>query len=146
MTESSPRAGREPYGILRERTRDFEEKNGRRPRILLANLDPGRNGNRVKSFGVVYAQAGFDVDISPAFQPPEILAKVAVENDVHVVGVVNGLSGENSFFAALTRILAGYGALDIRVMGMEPSGTPHPLNGQTLAVACAGQTLDLLEA
>ena len=146
MLNSSQGTGSKTYTVLRKRARDFERKNGRRPRILLANMDRSTDGTRVKSFGVVYAEAGFDVDICPAFKAPEIVAKVAVENDVHVVGMVNSASGTNALPAALTQVLAGYGALDIRVMGMEPPGNSNPLNGEALAVAYAGQTLDLLEA
>ena len=34
-----------------------------------------------------YADIGFDVDLAPLFQTPEEVAKQAVENDVHVLGI-----------------------------------------------------------
>ncbi|WP_022666223.1 hypothetical protein [Desulfospira joergensenii] len=141
--------GSDLYTSLRERTLEFEKKNGRRPRVLLTNMDRGSDGKRVKSFGVVYAEAGFDVDICPAFKTPEIVAKMAVENDVHAVGVVNGGS-ENRLPETLTAILAGYGALDIQVMAVE-AGPSIGSNiaaepGEALAVRYAEDTLDRLGA
>ena len=148
MLDGAPVLGSDKYTILRERTLDFEKRNGRRPRILLANMDRESDGTKVKSFGVSYAEAGFDVDICPAFKTPEILAKVAVENDVHVVGMVNSAPGKDALPLRLARFLESYGALDIQVLDMEAcKGSKSALSkGESLAVAYAGQTLDLLEA
>ncbi len=65
----------------------FAEKEGRRPRILIAKMgqDGHDRGARVVATG--YADLGFDVDLGPLFQKPEEVAKQAVENDVHILGI-----------------------------------------------------------
>ena len=40
-----------------------------------------------KAIATAFADLGFDVDISPLFQTPKEVARHAVENDVHVLGV-----------------------------------------------------------
>ncbi len=40
-----------------------------------------------KVVATAFADLGFDVDIGPLFQTPREVARMAVENDVHVVGV-----------------------------------------------------------
>jgi len=46
-----------------------------------------------KVIASAYADLGFDVDISPMFQTPAEAAKMAVENDVHAVGVSSLAAG-----------------------------------------------------
>ena len=60
---------------------------GRRPRILIAKLgqDGHDRGSRIIASG--FADLGFDVDIGPLFQLPEEVARQAVENDVHLLGI-----------------------------------------------------------
>ncbi|MGD9733977.1 MAG: methylmalonyl-CoA mutase, partial [Desulfamplus sp.] len=72
---------------LRKRTADFQVKSGRRPRILLTKMGQDGHDRGVKVIATAYADFGFDVDISPMFQTPDEAARMAVENDVHVVGV-----------------------------------------------------------
>jgi methylmalonyl-CoA mutase len=45
--------------------------------------------------------SGFDVDISPMFQTPEEAAKMAVENDVHVVGASSLAAGHKTLVPQL---------------------------------------------
>jgi methylmalonyl-CoA mutase len=72
---------------LRKRTDDFMRRNGRRPRILLAKMGQDGHDRGIKVVATAFADFGFDVDISPMFQTPEEVAKMALENDVHVVGI-----------------------------------------------------------
>ncbi|MFP4158817.1 MAG: methylmalonyl-CoA mutase [Desulfobacterales bacterium] len=72
---------------IRKRVDEFAEKHGRRPRILLTKMGQDGHDRGVKVVATAYADLGFDVDLSPMFQTPAEAAKMAIENDVHVVGV-----------------------------------------------------------
>ncbi|MCP4115666.1 MAG: methylmalonyl-CoA mutase [Desulfobacteraceae bacterium] len=101
---------------LRKRTQDFEKKTGRRPRILLTKMGQDGHDRGVKVIATAYADFGFDVDISPMFQTPEEAARMAVENDVHVVGVSSLAAGHKTLVPALIGALKQEGAEDIQVV------------------------------
>ncbi|MCG8642078.1 MAG: methylmalonyl-CoA mutase [Desulfobacterales bacterium] len=108
---------------LRKRTADFEEKTGRRPRILLSKMGQDGHDRGVKVIATAYADFGFDVDLGPMFQTPEEAAKMAVENDVHIVGVSSLAAGHNTLVPQVIEALKKLGASDIKVVvgGIIPS-------------------------
>ena len=74
---------------------EFAEKEGRRPRILVAKMGQDGHDRGAKVIATSLADIGFDVDIGPLFQTPKEVAKQAVENDVHIVGVSSLAGGHN---------------------------------------------------
>lgn len=100
---------------LRNRTDAFAERNGRRPRILLTKMGQDGHDRGIKVIATAYADFGFDVDLSPMFQTPEEAAKMAVENDVHAIGVSSLAAGHNILVPELIRHLADHDADDIVV-------------------------------
>lgn len=70
---------------VREMVVRFEQKEGRRPRILVAKMGQDGHDRGQKVIATAFADLGFDVDIGPLFQTPEETARQAVENDVHIV-------------------------------------------------------------
>lgn len=109
---------------LRKRTAEFESKTGRRPRILLSKMGQDGHDRGVKVIATAYADFGFDVDLGPMFQTPEEAAKMAVENDVHVVGVSSLAAGHKTLVPQVIEELKKQGASDIRVVvgGIIPPG------------------------
>ena len=109
---------------LRKRTDTFEEKHGRRPRILLTKMGQDGHDRGIKVIATAYADFGFDVDISPMFQTPEEAAKMALENDVHVVGVSSLAAGHKVLVPQLIDNLRASNADDIKVVagGVIPPG------------------------
>ena len=81
------------------------EKQGRRPRILVTKMGQDGHDRGIKVVATAYADLGFDVDISPMFQTPEEAAKMAVENDVHVVGVSSLAAGHKTLVPELIEAL-----------------------------------------
>jgi methylmalonyl-CoA mutase len=71
----------------RKLTDDFAKSEGRRPRILVAKMGQDGHDRGAKVIATAFADLGFDVDLGPLFQTPEEVARMAVENDVHVLGV-----------------------------------------------------------
>jgi methylmalonyl-CoA mutase len=109
---------------LRKRTADFEKQTGRRPRILLSKMGQDGHDRGVKVIATAYADFGFDVDLGPMFQTPEEAAKMAVENDVHVVGVSSLAAGHKTLVPKVIQELEKQGATDIKVVvgGIIPPG------------------------
>jgi methylmalonyl-CoA mutase len=109
---------------IRKRTQGFLEKEGRRPRILLTKMGQDGHDRGIKVVATAFADLGFDVDISPMFQTPEEAAKMAVENDVHVVGASSLAAGHKALVPELIENLKKEGGDDILVVvgGVIPPG------------------------
>jgi methylmalonyl-CoA mutase len=109
---------------LRKRTEKFSEQQGRRPRMLVTKMGQDGHDRGIKVIASSYADLGFDVDISPMFQTPEEAAKMAIENDVHVVGASSLAAGHKSLIPALIKELKKLGGEDIMVVagGVIPPG------------------------
>jgi methylmalonyl-CoA mutase len=100
---------------LRKRTGDFAEKQGRRPRILLTKMGQDGHDRGIKVVATALADLGFDVDISPMFQTPQEAAKMAIENDVHMVGASSLAAGHKALVPELIQELKKIGGEDILV-------------------------------
>ncbi|MDA8140812.1 MAG: methylmalonyl-CoA mutase [Desulfobacteraceae bacterium] len=101
---------------LRKRTGDFMEREGRRPRILLAKMGQDGHDRGIKVVATAFADFGFDVDISPMFQTPEEVARMAMENDVHVVGISTLAAGHKTLVPQLIANLRKNGTEEIKVV------------------------------
>jgi methylmalonyl-CoA mutase len=80
---------------------EFEKTEGRRPRILVAKMGQDGHDRGAKVIATALADIGFDVDIGPLFQTPLEVARHAVENDVHVVGVSSLAAGHKTLVPQL---------------------------------------------
>ncbi len=74
-------------------TKEFEDIVGRRPRILVAKMGQDGHDRGAKIVATSFADIGFDVDIGSLFQTPSEVAKSAIENDVHIIGVSSLAAG-----------------------------------------------------
>ena len=101
---------------VRKRCDDFETKTGRRPRILLSKMGQDGHDRGVKVIATAYADLGFDVDIGPMFQTPEEAAKMAIENDVHIVGASSLAAGHKTLVPELIDHLKKQGGEEIKVV------------------------------
>ena len=129
----------------------FAEREGRRPRILIAKLGQDGHDRGAKVVATAMSDMGFDVDIGPLFQTPEEAARDAVENDVHIVAMSSLAAGHKTLLPQLVDALRAHGRDDILVVagGVIPSqdyeylyqhgaaaifgpGTPIPQSAATL--------------
>jgi methylmalonyl-CoA mutase len=94
----------------------FAEREGRRPRILIAKLGQDGHDRGAKVVATAMADMGFDVDIGPLFQTPEEAAKDAIENDVHIVAMSSLAGGHKTLLPALVAELKRLGREDILVV------------------------------
>lgn len=94
----------------------FAEKEGRRPRILIAKLGQDGHDRGAKIIATAFADIGFDVDISPLFLTPAEAVKQAIENDVHIIGISSLAAGHKTLVPQVISELKNYGREDIIVV------------------------------
>src|SRR5690606_11809287 len=63
-----------------------------------------------------FADAGFDVDLAPMFRTPAEVVQLALDHDVHVVGVSSQAGAHLPLISDLLEGLSGAGAQDIAVV------------------------------
>ncbi len=141
---------------IRGRTQGFLEREGRRPRILIAKMGQDGHDRGQKVIASAFADLGFDVDIGPLFQTPEETARAAVEADVHVVGASSLAAGHLTLIPALRDALAALGRPDILIVAggvippddyaaLREAGASEIFGPGTVIAEAAGSLLDRLE-
>lgn len=95
---------------------NFVNIHGRRPRMLVAKMGQDGHDRGAKVVATAFADVGFDIDLAPLFSTPEEVAKQALENDVHVVGVSSQAAGHKTLIPDLIKALKDAGADDIIVV------------------------------
>ncbi|MBM4315302.1 MAG: methylmalonyl-CoA mutase [Deltaproteobacteria bacterium] len=141
---------------IRKRCSDFAGKAGRRPRILMTKIGQDGHDRGVKVVATAFADLGFDVDISPIFLTPEEVARTAIDNDVHLVGVSSLVAGHKTLVPQLIAALKAGGGDDIKVVvgGIIPhadyeflynAGAVGVFGPGTSIIDAANQTLNALE-
>lgn len=94
----------------------FAELAGRRPRILVAKMGQDGHDRGAKVISTGFADIGFDVDIGPLFQTPAEVAKQAVENDVHVLGISSLAAGHKTLIPQVIEALKEAGREDMVIV------------------------------
>lgn len=94
----------------------FAKQKGRRPRIMVAKMGQDGHDRGAKVVATSFADIGFDVDVGPLFQTPKEVAKQAVENDVHILGISSLAAGHKTLVPQVITALKKYGRTDILVI------------------------------
>ena len=119
----------------RDLVESFAKAEGRRPRILVAKMGQDGHDRGAKVIATAFADLGFDVDLGPLFQTPEEVARMAVENDVHVLGVSTLAGGHMTLVPQVIEELKRLGRPDILVV---VGGVIPPQDFDALKKAGAG--------
>ncbi len=116
-------AGDEEWERARADVEAFAAEEGRRPRMLVVKMGQDGHDRGAKVIATAFADLGFDVDVGPLFQTPEEVARDAVENDVHVIGVSSQAAGHKTLVPELLAQLRKQGGDDIVVVvgGVVPA-------------------------
>ena len=132
---------------IEEKISSFAKNFGRRPRILVAKLGQDGHDRGAKVIASAFADMGFDVDIGPLFQTPEEVAKQAVENDVHIIGVSTQAAGHKTLVPMLIEALRNEKAENIVVVcgGIIPEKDIPDLKSQGVG-AVFGPGTNITEA
>jgi len=129
---------------------------GRRPRMLVAKMGQDGHDRGAKVISTSFADMGFDIDVAPLFQTPAEVAKQAIENDVHIIGVSSQAAGHKTLIPELHEILKKEKAEDIMIIagGVIPHqdydflynhGVSAIFGPGTVIPIAAGQILDILD-
>ena len=119
----------------RELSDFFAQKEGRRPRVMVAKMGQDGHDRGAKVVATSFADLGFDVDMGPLFQTPREAAKQAVENDVHILGVSSLAAGHKTLVPSVMEELKLLGRQDILVIvgGVIPAQDYEFLYNQGVA-------------
>ena len=154
---SSESMSDEEFQKARRMADEFAAAEGRRPRILIAKMGQDGHDRGAKVIATAFADLGFDVDIGPLFQTPAEVARHAVENDVHVLGVSSLAAGHKTLVPQVIQELKDLGREDILVIvgGVVPpqdyeflynAGAAGVYGPGTVIPDCAQQILKALRA
>ena len=101
---------------LQQRAEAFQQKHGRRPRMLAAKMGQDGHDRGVKVISTGFADMGFDVDIGPLFSTPAEVVRQAIDADVHVIGVSSQAAGHKTLVPELMAELEKQGMKDVVVV------------------------------
>ena len=113
---SSACDGDQDFARIQQEVEAFAAAEGRRPRMLVVKLGQDGHDRGVKVIATSFADLGFDVDIGPLFQTPEEAVQLAIENDVHLIGVSTLAAGHKILVPQLIKELKQQQAADVQVV------------------------------
>ena len=93
------------FMAIQNKINNFEKENGRRPRVLIVKMGQDGHDRGAKIVATSFADLGFDIDMGPLFQSPKDVAKDAIENDVHAIGVSTLAAGHKTLVPELMKQL-----------------------------------------
>ncbi|MCX8501285.1 MAG: methylmalonyl-CoA mutase [Alphaproteobacteria bacterium] len=145
------------FAEIQTRVKRLAKQLGRRPRFMVAKLGQDGHDRGAKVIASAFADLGFDVDIGSLFQTPAEVAKQAIENDVHIIGISSLAAGHLTLIPQLMASLESQGAGDILVVcgGVIPPqdyeqlrlfGVAGIFGPGTNIPKAASEILDILEA
>jgi len=104
------------FSDVQKKVEELSKKMGRRPRMLVAKMGQDGHDRGAKVISTSFADMGFDIDVAPLFQTPSEVAKQAIENDVHIIGVSSQAAGHKTLIPELYEILKKEKAEDIMII------------------------------
>jgi methylmalonyl-CoA mutase len=134
---------------IKERIRSIDQQEGRRPRVLLVHLESDQSDRWTKPLAAFLAEFGFDVDIGPGNQTPTQTARLAIDNDVHMLCVSIADSTNQPLIIELAEALQDKGGDDIRLIaggaGLQPNHDQLYRAGVNLVANFDNVNIDLLD-
>jgi methylmalonyl-CoA mutase len=105
-----------PNTLIKQRIEQFVKREGRRPRILVSSIGKKRHDQNTKLLATLFAETGFDVDISPLHQTPRGTARMAIENDVHIICFLSTENKHKSLITAMAKELKAEHAENVMIV------------------------------
>ena len=102
--------------LIDQKIEQFVKREGRRPRILISNMGKKRHDQNTRLLATIFAESGFDVDISPLHQTPRRTARMAIENDVHIICFLSTANNPKKLVAELAKELKAEKAENVRIV------------------------------
>ena len=104
------------YATLCTRLSELSAAVGSQPKMLIAKLGQDGHDRGAKIIASAFGDIGFDVVAGPLFQTPEEAASLAVEKQVHVVGMSSLAAGHKTLAPQLVEALKAKGAENVVVI------------------------------
>jgi methylmalonyl-CoA mutase len=134
---------------IERRINAITQREGRRPRILLVHLESDQSDRWTKPLAASLAEFGFDVDIGPGNQAPLQTARLAIDNDVHVMCVSIVEITNQPLVVQLADALQAQGGADIRLVaggvGVQPNHEELSRAGVDLIVDFDKSNINLVD-
>jgi len=108
--------------LIRPEIDRFHQSRGRRPRLLIT-WSTGGEGIRTNEVAAEFARYGFDVDISPDHVTLLQIARMAIDNDVHVICLLSDANAARELTAALKEYTCENIRVVIIVRGRAENGS-----------------------
>ena len=105
-----------PRMQIKQRIKQFVSREGRRPRVLVSNMSKQSHNQNARLLASLLAEKGFDVDISPLHQTPRGAARMAIENDVHLICFLSTENNHNKLVTDLVKVLKAENAENIGIV------------------------------
>jgi len=102
--------------LIDQKIEKFVKREGRRPRILVSSMGKKRHNQDTRRLATIFAETGFDVDISPLHQTARGTARMAIENDVHIICFLSIENNHKELVMELARALKAEQAENIRIL------------------------------
>ena len=112
ISEAMAMGATDEYEDVIRRVEQFEEEEGRRPRILVAKMGQDGHDRGAKVIASGFSDLGYDVDVGPLFATPEEVAQQAIDSDVHVIGISSQAAGHKTLVPGLVKCLKEQGITD----------------------------------
>ena len=114
---------------------------------MVSSLGKKKHDHDTKLLASLFAESGFDVDISPQHQTPRGTARMAIENDVHAICFLSTESKHKSLIIDLTRELKGKKADNVRIVmgGAIPRSDYNFLYDAGVALILSSMMVDKTE-
>jgi methylmalonyl-CoA mutase len=132
------------FAKAKQMVADFEKQVGKKPKILIAKMGQDGHDRGSKIVATGYTDLGFEVIIGPLFQTPAEAAKLAVENEVHILGISSLAAGHKTLVPQVISALKKHGRQNIVVIvgGVIPTQDyPFLLKSGALAVFGPGTNI-----
>ena len=117
VVNRSDAGGKKPrIELIKEKVNQFAARNGRRPRVLVSHIGPGGQRRTLNQIAAIFARWGFDVDIGAISQSPHQTALTAIDNDVHMICLLNDGEHQSQVGNDLIDFLKAHNCEDILVI------------------------------
>jgi methylmalonyl-CoA mutase len=135
------------FAKAKQMVADFEKQVGKKPKILIAKMGQDGHDRGSKIVATGYTDLGFEVIIGPLFQTPAEAAKLAVENEVHILGISSLAAGHKTLVPQVISALKKHGRQNIVVIvgGVIPT-QDYPFLLQSGALAVFGPGTNISQA
>jgi len=144
--------------LIKGRIDGFFGREGRRPRVLVVRIDPDSSSRGMKAIAAALADVGFDVDLHMPLQTPRDAARIAIDNDVHMIVMAEKTSKNLRLVSELRNALKGEGRDDIQTVAWDSLSMRDYINipdskikkrdfqeNEMAKITAANRILDVLE-